>query len=190
VKLDDHGIGRFAATHTGVAHCPCSNMRLASGIAPIRRMLDAGVPVGLGVDGSASNDAGHLLAEARQAMLLARVGRSLQPFGCDHGPADMSARAALRLATRGSAEVLGRDDIGQIAPGMAADLAIFDLRTLSMAGAGSHDPVAALLMTHPGPTAWTIVHGRIVARQGQLTTVDLPTLLERHRRSAVQLASI
>jgi 8-oxoguanine deaminase len=190
VKLDDHGIGRFAATHTGVAHCPCSNMRLASGIAPIRRMLDAGVPVGLGVDGSASNDAGHLLAEARQAMLLARVGRSLQPFGCDHGPADMSVRAALRLATRGSAAVLGRDDIGQIAPGMAADLAIFDLNTLSMAGAAVHDPVAALLMTHPGPTAWTIVHGRIVARQGQLTTVDLPVLLERHRRCAAQLAGL
>ncbi len=188
VKLDDHGVGRFAATHTGVAHCPCSNMRLASGIAPIRRMLDAGVPVGLGVDGSASNDAGHLLAEARQAMLLARVGRSLQPFGCDHGPADMSARDALRLATRGSAAVLGRDDIGQIGPGMAADLAIFDLNTLSMAGAAVHDPVAALLMTHPGPTAWTIVHGRIVARQGQLTTVDLPVLLERHRRCASQLA--
>jgi 8-oxoguanine deaminase len=188
VKLDDHGIGRFAATLTGVAHCPCSNMRLASGIAPVRRMLDAGVPVGLGVDGSASNDAGHLLAEARQAMLLARVGRSLQPFGCDHGPADMSARAALRLATRGSAAVLGRDDIGQIAPGMAADLAIFNLNTLSMAGASVHDPVAALLMTHPGPTAWTVVHGRIVARQGQLTTVDLPVLIERHQAMAKQLA--
>jgi 8-oxoguanine deaminase len=120
--------------------------------------------------------------------LLARVGRSLQPFGCDHGPADMSARAALRLATRGSAAVLGRDDIGQIAPGMAADLAIFNLNTLSMAGASVHDPVAALLMTHPGPTAWTVVHGRIVARQGQLTTVDLPVLIERHQAMAKQLA--
>ncbi len=198
VKLDAHGIGRFAATHTGVAHCPCSNMRLASGIAPVRRMLDAGVPVGLGVDGSASNDAGHLMAEARQAMLLARVGRSLAPpaighdgrprFGCDRGPADMSARAALRLATRGGAEVLGRDDIGQIAPGMAADLAIFDLNTLAMAGAAVHDPVAALLLTHPGPTAWTIVHGRVVVDHGELMTVDLPQRLRQHNALARELA--
>jgi len=189
VKLDDHGIGRFAATRTGVAHCPCSNMRLASGIAPVRRMLNAGVPVGLGVDGSASNDAGHMLAEARQAMLLARVGRSLEPFGCDHGPKDMGARDALRVATRGGAQVLGRDDIGQIAPGMAADLAIFDLRTLSMAGCAVHDPVAALLMTHPGHTAWTIAHGRVVADHGHITTLDLMPLVERHNGMARQLAS-
>jgi 8-oxoguanine deaminase len=187
VKLDEHGIQRFAATHTGVAHCPCSNMRLASGIAPVRRMLNAGVPVGLGVDGSASNDAAHMMAEARQAMLLARVGRSLAPFGCDHGPADMSARDALRVATRGGAQVLGRDDIGQIAPGMAADLAIFDTRTLGMAGAAVHDPVAALLMCHGEPTAWTIVNGRVVADHGQLTTVDLGVLLERHNHLARQL---
>lgn len=184
VKLDDHGIARFAATRTGVAHCPCSNMRLASGIAPVRRMIRAGVPVGLGVDGSASNDAGHLMAEARQAMLLARVGRSLEPFGCDHGPADMSTRDALRLATRGSASVLGRDDIGQIAPGMAADLAIFDLRTLGMAGSAVHDPVASLLMCHGQTTAWTVVNGRIVADHGQLTTVALGPLVERHNHLA------
>ncbi|WP_290675687.1 8-oxoguanine deaminase [Aquabacterium sp.] len=184
VKLDDHGIGRFAATHTGVAHCPCSNMRLASGIAPIRRMLDAGVPVGLGVDGSASNDAAHLLGEARQAMLLARVGRSLAPFGCDHGPADMTTRHALRMATRGGAQVLGRDDIGQIAPGMAADLAIYDLRTLGMAGSAVHDPIASLLMTQPAQTAWAIVHGRVVADHGQLTTVDLPKLIGQHNAMA------
>jgi cytosine/adenosine deaminase-related metal-dependent hydrolase len=199
VKLDDHGISRFAATRTGVAHCPCSNMRLASGIAPVRRMLNAGVPVGLGVDGSASNDAGHLLAEARQAMLLARVGRSLESprigpdgrpqFGCDHGPSDMSARDALKVATRGGAAVLGRDDIGQIAPGFAADLAIFDLRTLGMAGAAVHDPVAALLMCHGEPTAWTLVNGRVVADHGRLTTVDLGPLVERHNTLARQLAS-
>lgn len=188
VKLDDHGIGRFAATGTGVAHCPCSNMRLASGIAPVRRMLDAGVPVGLGVDGSASNDAAHMLGEARQAMLLARVGRSLVPFGCDHGPADMTVRDALRVATRGSARVLGRDDIGQIAPGMAADLAIYDLRTLGMAGSAVHDPVASLLMTQPAQTAWTIVHGRIVADHGRITTVDLARVVERHNRLARALA--
>jgi len=187
VKLDDHGISRFAATRTGVAHCPCSNMRLASGIAPIRRMLDASVPVGLGVDGSASNDAGHLVAEARQAMLLARVGKSLEPFGCDRGPSDMSARDALRLATRGSAQVLGRDDVGQIAPGFAADLAIFDTRSLGFAGSAVHDPVASLLMCHGQNTAWTLVNGRIVADHGQLTTVDLGPLVERHNALARRL---
>lgn len=163
-------------------------MRLASGIAPVRRMLNAGVPVGLGVDGSASNDAAHMLAEARQAMLLARVGRSLEPFGCDHGPADMSARAALRVATRGGAEVLGRTDIGQIAPGFAADLAIFDTRTLGMAGAAVHDPVAALLMCHGEPTAWTIVNGRVVAERGRVTTVEMATVVERHNQLAMALA--
>ncbi len=190
VKLDEHGIGRFAATRTGVAHCPCSNMRLASGIAPVRRMLNAGVPVGLGVDGSASNDAAHMLAEARQAMLLARVGRSLEPFGCDHGPADMSARAALRVATRGGAEVLGRTDIGQIAPGFAADLAIFDTRTLGMAGAAVHDPVAALLMCHGEPTAWTIVNGRVAADHGRVTTVEMGAVVERHNQLARMLAEL
>ncbi|MEX8500439.1 8-oxoguanine deaminase, partial [Leptothrix ochracea] len=162
VKLDAPGIARFAATGTGVAHCPCSNMRLASGIAPIRRMLDAGVPVGLGVDGSASNDAAHLLNEARQAMLLARVGRSLEPFGCDHGPAEMTARNALEIATRGGARVLGRDDIGHLSVGMAADLAIFDTRTLGFAGGALHDPLGALLLCASAQTAYTIVNGRIV----------------------------
>ena len=198
VKLDTAGIARFAATGTGVAHCPCSNMRLASGIAPIRRMLDAGVPVGLGVDGSASNDGAHLLGEARQALLLARVGRSLAPpaagpdgqlrHGCDLGPADMTARDSLALATRGGARVLGRDDIGHLAPGMAADLALFDLRSLGLAGAAVHDPVGALLLCNPAPAAYTIVNGRVVVRQGRLTTVDLPVLLERHNRLARQLA--
>jgi cytosine/adenosine deaminase-related metal-dependent hydrolase len=184
VKLDAPGIARFAATGTGVAHCPCSNMRLASGIAPIRRMLDAGVPVGLGVDGSASNDAAHLLNEARQAMLLARVGRSLEPFGCDHGPAEMTARNALEIATRGGARVLGRDDIGHLSVGMAADLAIFDTRTLGFAGGALHDPLGALLLCASAQAAYTIVNGRIVVRQGQLTTVDLGPLVERHNRLA------
>ena len=146
VRLDDAGIQLFAASHTGVAHCPCSNMRLASGIAPVRKMLDAGVPVGLGVDGSASNDAAHLVNEARQALLLARVGRAMQAaetrsdsqggqrsfFGCDLGPAEMTARDALTMATRGGAQVLGRSDIGHLAPGMCADLALFDLNTLCL----------------------------------------------------------
>jgi len=177
-------------------------MRLASGIAPVRRMLDAGVPVGLGVDGSASNDAAHMVNEARQALLLARVGRALQPpetrtgadgerrsfFGCDLGPAEMTARDALALATRGGARVLGRRDIGQLAPGLCADLALFDLRTLSFAGGAVHDPVGALLLCASAPAAYTVVNGRVVVREGRLATLELEPLLERHNRLAVQLA--
>ncbi|MEY4978304.1 MAG: hypothetical protein RLZZ352_574 [Pseudomonadota bacterium] len=197
VKLDDEGISLFAASRTGVAHCPCSNMRLASGIAPVRRMLNAGVPVGLGVDGSASNDGAHMVNEARQALLLARVGRALQApetrhgktfFGCDLGPAEMTARDALHLATRGGAQVLGRADIGHLAPGMCADLALFDLRTLGMAGAAVHDPVASLLLCASPQAAYTVVHGRVVVRQGQLRTVEQAPLLEQHKRLALQLA--
>ena len=202
VRLDDAGISLFAASRTGVTHCPCSNMRLASGIAPVRRLLDAGVPVGLGVDGSASNDGAHMVNEARQAMLLARVGRAMQPpeerrnsrgerqtfFGCDLGPAEMSARDALALATRGGAQVLGRSDIGHLAPGMCADLALFDLRTLGFAGGAVHDPVGALLLCASPQAAWTVVNGRVVVRAGQLATLDLGPLLERHNRLARQLA--
>jgi 8-oxoguanine deaminase len=184
VKLDAPGMALFARSGTGVAHCPCSNMRLASGIAPVRRMWDAGVPVGLGVDGSASNDAGHLLNEARQAMLLARVGRSLEPFGCDHGPASFTARDALELATRGGARVLGRDDIGHLAPGMSADLALFDTRSLSMAGAAVHDAIGALLLCSSASAAYTVVNGRVVVRDGRLTTLELEPLLERHNALA------
>jgi 8-oxoguanine deaminase len=198
VKLDDEGISLFAATRTGVAHCPCSNMRLASGIAPVRRMLNAGVPVGLGVDGSASNDAAHLLNEARQAMLLARVGRAMQPpetrdgrsfFGCDLGPAEMSARDALRLATRGGAEVLGRRDIGYLSVGMRADLAIFNVRSLSFAGGAVHDPVGALMLCASVNATHTMVNGRLVVRDGQITTVDLEPLIERHNTLAITLAN-
>ena len=188
VKLDDEGISLYAATRTGVAHCPCSNMRLASGIAPIRKMLNAGVPVGLGVDGSASNDAAHMVNEARQALLLARVGRSLEPFGCDHGPSEMTARDALALATRGGAEVLGRKDIGHLAPGMCADFAIFDLRTLGFAGGAVHDPVGSLLLCASPQAAYTVVNGRVVVREGQLATVDLGPLLEQHNQLAITLA--
>lgn len=189
VKLDTAGIARFAATGTGVAHCPCSNMRLASGIAPIRRLLNAGVPVGLGVDGSASNDGADMLGEVRQALLLARVGRSLEPFGCDHGPREMTARHALEMATLGGARVLGRNDIGALAPGMAADLALFDLRRIELAGGGVHDPVGALLLCAPSRAAHTIVNGRVVVRDGELTTVDLGPLLERHNTMAIELAN-
>ncbi|WHZ10311.1 MAG: 8-guanine deaminase [Burkholderiaceae bacterium] len=187
VKLDADGIALFARTRTGVAHCPCSNMRLASGIAPVRRMLDVGVPVGLGVDGCASNDGAQMVGEARQAMLLARVGRSLDAFGCDHGPAEMTARDALALATRGGAEVLGRSDIGHLAVGQCADLALFDLDTLDFAGGAVHDPVGALLLCASPKARHTVVDGRVVVRDGQLMTVDLPQLLERHNRLALQL---
>lgn len=188
VKLDAAGIVRFAATRTGVAHCPCSNMRLASGIAPIRKLISGGVRVGLGVDGSASNDAAHLMNEARQAMLLARVGRSLESFGCDDGGRELSARDALRLATRGGASVLGRDDIGSIAPGMAADLALFRVDTLAMAGGAVHDPIAALMFCASPQAEYTIVNGRVVVREGQLATLDLPVHIERHNGMAQQLA--
>ncbi len=179
VCLDDHGIGLFALTHTGVAHCPSSNMRLGSGIAPIRKMRAAGVPVGLGVDGSASNDAGHLLAEARQALLLARV------LG---NPGGMTAREALEIATRGGAEALSRDDIGQLAPGKCADIAAFNLQGIDHAGA-LHDPLAALVFCAPTKVSLAVINGRVIARDGQLLAIDLPVLLERHNRLARTLLS-
>jgi len=189
VKLDDEGTYLFAKTRTGIAHCPCSNMRLSSGILPLRKMLDAGVPIGLGVDGSASNDAAHMLNEARQAMLLARVGRALDDFGCNHGPAEMTTRDSLRVATRGGAQVLGRaHDIGQIAPGYCADIALFRTDTLAMAGGAIHDPVGALMLCASQNADYTVVNGRVVVREGQLTTVDLGPLIERHNQLAMQLA--
>jgi 8-oxoguanine deaminase len=189
VKLDAPGIARFAATGTGVAHCPCSNMRLASGIAPVRAMLDARVPVGLGVDGSASNDAGHLLQEARLAMLLQRVGIALEPFGCDRGPGAMTARDALAVATRGGAQVLGRRDIGHLAPGMCADLALFDLGTLALAGAAVHDPVGALLLCAPAAAAYTVVGGRVLVREGRLTSFEPAPVIRRHNELALELVA-
>jgi cytosine/adenosine deaminase-related metal-dependent hydrolase len=179
VQLDEPGIALFARTGTGVAHCPCSNMRLASGIAPIRRMRDAGVPVGLGVDGSASNDGGHMLNEVRQALLLQRVGS---------GPAALSARDALEMATLGGAKVLGRDDIGALAPGMAADLVAFDLGDIGFAG-GLHDPVASLVLCASGRVSHSMIDGRVVVREGQIITVDLPVVIERHNRLAATLAN-
>jgi 8-oxoguanine deaminase len=179
VKLDENGIELFAKTGTGVAHCPCSNMRLGSGIAPICRMLAKGVPVGIGVDGSASNDGGHLLGEVRQAMLLQRVGL---------GASAMTARQALEMATLGGARVLGRDDIGALAPGMAADFAAFDLRGVNMAGA-LHDPVAALAFCAPERASFVVINGRVVVEGGRLTTLDLPPIVERHNRLSLELAA-
>lgn len=198
VKLDDEGISLFAATRTGIAHCPCSNMRLASGIAPIRKMIEAGVPVGLGVDGSASNDAAHMVNEARQAMLLARLRKSLEGpqvnaegktiFGCDTAPMEMTARDALRLATRGGAEVLGRKDIGQLTAGYCADMALFDLRSLSFAGGAVHDAIGSLMLCASAPAAYTVVNGQVVVSEGQLTRVELGRVIERHNNFAMQLA--
>ena len=182
VKLDAPGIALFARTGTGVAHCPCSNMRLASGIAPIRAMRDAGVAVGIGVDGAASNDASHMLAEARMAMLLQRVAH-----GPVHGPSAMSARQALEMATLGGARVLGRDDIGALAVGMSADIVTVPLDEIGMAGA-QQDGLAALMFCHAPRVRHSIVGGRPVVRDGQLATVDLPVLIERHNALAAQLA--
>ncbi|WP_341891884.1 8-oxoguanine deaminase [Variovorax sp. YR752] len=179
VKLDVAGIALFAATGTGVAHCPGSNMRLASGIAPIRAMRDAGVPVSIAVDGSASNDSGHLLGEARLALLLQRVAS---------GPSAMTAREVLEIATRGGAQVLGRDDIGVLAPGMAADVVTVTLDQIGLAGA-LHDPLAALFFCHVPQVTHSVVQGRMIVRDGQLTTLDLPRLIERHNRLATQLAA-
>jgi cytosine/adenosine deaminase-related metal-dependent hydrolase len=198
VKLDDEGATLFAKTRTGLAHCPCSNMRLASGILPLRRFLDIGVPIGLGVDGSASNDAGHMLNEARQAMLLARVSRGIEPpqtknghtfFGCDLGPSEMTPRDAIRIATRGGAEVLGRGhEIGQIKVGYCADFAMFRTDTLSMAGGAVHDPIGALLLCSSDNADYTIVNGRVIVREGRLTSLDIRPLVERHNQLALQLA--
>ncbi|WP_439124371.1 8-oxoguanine deaminase [Marivita sp.] len=175
VKLDGQEIDLFAKSSTGVAHCPCSNCRLGSGIAPVRAMRDAGVPVGLGVDGSASNDAGNLISEARQAMLLQRVA---------NGANAMSAREALFIATRGGAEVLGRPDCGQIAVGKRADIAIWD--TTGVQSAGSWDP-AALLLAGPTRVKHLLVEGRPVVQDGQVTTIDLPRVIERQNQLAQAL---
>jgi cytosine/adenosine deaminase-related metal-dependent hydrolase len=174
VHVSPAEVGRMAASGTGAAHCPSSNMRLASGIAPITAMLRAGVRIGLGVDGSASNDSGHLLAEARMSMLLQRVGGD---------PAALSARQALELATRGGARVLGRDDIGSLAPGMAADVVGWRLDRTAYAGA-LHDPVAALVFCQPQNVDLAIVNGRQRVRDGAIIGLDLPALVADHNQRA------
>ena len=176
VKLDMQEIDLFARSGTGVAHCPCSNCRLGSGIAPVRQMRDAGVTVGLGVDGSASNDTSNMVLEARQAMLLQRVSQ---------GADAMSAREALEIATRGGAEVLGRDDCGQVAVGKRADLALWDVTGVE--SAGSWDS-AALLLAGPSKVRDLFIEGRQVVRDGHVTTVDLPRVIERQNALARQLA--
>lgn len=180
VHIDAAGVQSMAAAGVGVAHCPSSNMRLGSGIAPVTAYLDAGVPVGIGVDGSASNDGGHLLGEARQALLVARLA------GARDGMPLMAARTALELATLGGAQVLGRPDVGALEVGRAADFCAVRLDRLGYAGA-LHDPVAAILLCTPGPVDETWVHGRPVVHEGHLVGVDLETLVDWHNAAATRL---
>ncbi len=177
-------IRTLAACGCGVCHCPSSNMILASGIAPIRDMLDQGVAVGLGVDGSASNDGNHMLGEVRQAMLLQRVGWP----GFESSAGRLSARAALELGTLGGARILGRDDIGSIAPGMCADLVAFRVDGIEHAGAQS-DPLAALLTCSPVRAWLSMINGRFVVEDGRLNHVDLPALVARHNSISRRLVN-
>jgi cytosine/adenosine deaminase-related metal-dependent hydrolase len=198
VHVNDAEIGLYARTGCGVAHCPSSNMRLASGIAPVRKMRAAGVKVGLGVDGSASNDGSHMLAEARQAMLLARLAATLTPSPSPaplrsggYSPSQregslMTAREALEIATLGGAAALGRDDIGSLAPGKCADFFALNLNRLEYAGA-LHDPVAAVLFCAPQVADHTVVNGRFVVKNGEVVTVDMWKVVERHNRIAREM---
>ncbi|MBZ8178874.1 MAG: 8-oxoguanine deaminase [Oscillatoria sp. PMC 1051.18] len=179
VKLSDRAIAKFGKTGTGVAHCPCSNMRLASGIAPIRKMLDRNVPVGLGVDGAASNDGTNLLYEAKMAMLLARVG------SCEASA--MTARDVLELATLGGAKVLGRDDIGYLAPGMSADFIAINSDRPQFAGA--QDRIAALVFCQAERVDYSFINGKKVVDRGQLTTVDLGQLVEKTNQMSQKMRS-
>lgn len=179
VHLDDRAMRRFAATGTGIAHCPSSNMRLGSGIAPVGKLLALGVNVGLGVDGAASNDGSNMLHEARAACLLARVGQN------DAGA--MHPRTALELATRGGAQVLGRDDIGHLAPGMSADFIALDIDQPQFAGA-HRDPCAAVILCQPDRVDYSFIDGKRVVDRGRLMTADLELLVERTNRTALAMA--
>jgi cytosine/adenosine deaminase-related metal-dependent hydrolase len=170
-------VNRIAASGTSVAHCPTSNLRLGSGIAPVRALLDAGAGVGVGVDGSASNDGGNLLAEARQAMLVARAGGD---------PSALGARGALRLATRGGAACLGRDDVGTLEVGKRADIALFGVNDLGHAGA-EEDPVAAVLHCSPQRVRHLLVEGRRVVTDGRLVTADEDAIAREGHRIARRL---
>jgi 8-oxoguanine deaminase len=202
VHINIAEVGTFARHGCGVAHCPSSNMRLASGIAPVKEYLRAGVKVGLGLDGSASNDSAHMLAEVRQAMLLSRLREGISGFSrSDPTPSPsptssrngegserklMTGREALRLATRGGAAVLGRTDIGSLEAGKCADFFALKLNRLDYAGA-LHDPVAAAVFCQPVGADYTFVGGRAVVRAGQLVTVDVQALVEKHNRAARRL---
>ena len=180
VQLNSEEINLFAKTGTGIAHCPCSNMRLASGIAPVRQMLDTGVKVGLGVDGSASNDSGNMLNEARQTMLLQRVNSKASA---------MTAREALKVATKGGASVLNRDDIGKLVPGYAADVTAFKRDNVDFSGS-DWDPVASLVFCGPSKANYTIINGKIVVSEGQLTTIPMEKLVREHSKLSRDLINI
>jgi cytosine/adenosine deaminase-related metal-dependent hydrolase len=188
VYIDPAEIQLYARTGCGVAHCPSSNMRLASGIAPLWDYLHAGVKVGLGVDGSASNDSSHLLAEARQAMLLARLrcGLAGASLSSQDAPPLLTARQALELATRGGAEVLGRTDLGALEVGKCADFIAINLNRLEYAGA-LHDPLAAVVFCAPQQVDYSVIGGRVIIQDGQLLTLDVPRLVEKHNRAARRL---
>ena len=200
IHVDDDEIKKMATAGCGVAHCPCSNMRLASGIAPVKKYMVSGVKVVLGVDGSASNDSSHMLQEVRQAMLLARLRLGLQPPGGPvkysqlpvthplRAPEWMTAREALELATIGGAKVLGRSDIGSLEPGKCADFFSINLHTIDYAGA-LHDPVAATVFCAPQRARYTVVNGRIVVENGRVVTVDMEPVVEEHNRWSLMLAT-
>jgi cytosine/adenosine deaminase-related metal-dependent hydrolase len=188
VHVNEAEILTYKQTGCGVAHCPTSNMRLASGIAPVWDMLRAGVKVGLGVDGSASNDGSHLLEEARQAMLVARLraGLSGASLSSEDAPPLMTARQALEIGTRGGAAVLGRSDLGSLETGKCADFIAIRLDRLEYAGA-LHDPLSAVLFCAPVRVDYTVVAGKLVVKDGQLTTIDLPVHIEKHNQAARRL---
>ncbi|MFQ5968324.1 MAG: 8-oxoguanine deaminase [Acidimicrobiia bacterium] len=186
VHVSDQDVGKMAATGTGVAHCPTSNMRLGSGIAPLTSFLSSGIPVGLGVDGSASNDGSHLLGEARQALLSARLSEA--PVPADRKEAMISAREVLEMATRGGASILARTDLGSLEVGKACDFVAVDLNRVEYAGAG-HDPVAAVLLAAPVNVDLSYVGGQRIVVGGRVTTVDVPAIVEQHNRLARKLVS-
>ena len=189
VWVNDEEIQVFAKHVCGVAHCPTSNMRLASGIAPVKEYRAAGVNVGLGVDGSASNDGSHLLAEVRNAMLVSRVKEGLTGYSLSNDPNRklMTAREALYLGTRGGAAVLGRKDIGSLEPGKCADFFAIDLNRIGFTG--MHDPVSAIVFGQPVNADYTVVGGKFVVKEGELCTVDERTLIEKHNQAAKRLLS-
>lgn len=175
IFLTPDEIQLMADTGTGVAHCPSSNMRLGSGIAPIREMIDAGVRVGLGVDGSASNDCSHMINEGRQSLLLQRVAK---------GASALKIREVFQLETTGGASVLGRDEIGSLRPGMAADFIGIPLDTIGFTGGAVHDPLAALFLCSVPKVDFSVINGKIVVESGELKTVDLERFIARHNEIA------
>ncbi|MFN8655885.1 MAG: 8-oxoguanine deaminase [Candidatus Obscuribacterales bacterium] len=188
VHINDDEVKKFAKTGSGIAHCPSSNMRLASGMCPIKKARDGGVKVGLGVDGSSSNDCSHMLGEARQAMLLARLLLSTNPGGPPEESKEwISAREVLEIATLGGAAVLGRDDIGSLEVGKRADFFSVITNTVSFAGGSMEDPVASLLFCTPQNANYTVVEGRVIVKDGQMQTLDLPVAIEKLNKVSLAL---